>query len=103
MINEVIEILENNNLHSDLIESIRNTLVEHAKNERRCFFAGKPFSQKKLNNTTPGVERERNHKSLVNSDQIVIQIPKDLKVSSILIEFHPKTPEHPVRSLMSTF
>ena len=103
MINEVTEILKNNNLHSDLIESIRNTLVEHVKNERRCFSAGKSFAQKKLNNTTPDVVRDRNHKHRENNDQIVIQIPKGLTVSSIQIEFHPKTPEHPARSLMSMF
>jgi len=103
MINEITKILEYNNAPIAMIESIRNTLVRFEKNRIRFASHCNPDLQKSPNSTTPGVVRGRNRTSLVNNDQIVIQIPKCLKASSIQIQFDQEKIEHPVSSIASMF
>jgi hypothetical protein len=103
LVDEVTEILECNNLSSELIESVRNRLAQYVKNGKYFASGGKFVSQKKPNSTILGVEHGHNHKYLENNDQIAIQIPKDQKVSSIRIEFHQEKPAHRHRRIIDSF
>jgi len=101
---EIIERLTRNDLSPDVIEIIHNMLVKSELNSNNLERCDSLSLQKEPGNSTLDAEHDRNHKSLENNDrQILIQIPKNLKVSSIQIQFEQEKVQHRVSSLASRF
>lgn len=87
IIDDVTRFLNSSHVQPDLIRKVRNMLVEDVHNEKHSFSRDNLSSQRLIDSTTPDSGHDRSHKSLENNAQIVIQIPKNQKISSIRIEF----------------
>lgn len=88
-----------------MMKTALNSHESFASNERHYSHSESASSQKSKYNTIPCVERDHNHKSLENTEQVNIQIPKGLKKMSIEFEFHPTASDHqdyaPIKRFLS--
>lgn len=102
--NSLIECLDGSNLPPHVIELIRKKLVLSELNNDNLEHYNCSSLEKELENSTLGVEHDRNRKLHGSNDQqIVIQIPNNLKVASIHIQFEQEKPQYRANSLASRF
>jgi hypothetical protein len=100
----IIECLDCSNLPPHVIELIRKMLVQSELSNDNLERCDCPSLQKELENSILGAEHDRNRKPLEsNGQQIVIQIPNNLKVASIQIQFEQEKPQYRANSLASRF
>lgn len=97
----LIEYLICSNLPHHKIELIRKILEQPEQNNKSIERCDSPSLLKELENSILS-ELDNNHKSLEdNNQQILIQIPKNLKVSSIQIQFEQEMVQHRANPLAS--